>query len=117
MIKAEVHTDDYMYYDESPDEDHRTGFDATGWFEQASEKEILELAEIGWGGNYPADDVAWWAEDGIPHPQIQSMFRYTQARNIGFECHVDGKAAMAWLLAHKPDVATAIRAQRKAGLT
>ena len=115
MIKAEVHTDDYVFCDESPDEEHRTGFDATAWFAQAGERDILDLAEIDWGGNYEADAVAEWSADGLPNAAMQHMFRYTQARNEGFECHVDGEDAMAWLDANRPDVAAAVRAQRKAG--
>lgn len=43
-IKAEVHTDDHIY---------EVNFDAEPWFAQASDKEILEVAECGWGGDYP----------------------------------------------------------------
>ena len=116
MIKAEVHTDDYRFSEESDDARFFTGFDATAWFAQASQENILKLAEIGWGGDYAADDVAEWSADGLPNKAMQRMFRYTQAGDMGFECHINGGDAMTWLIAHKPDVATAVREQNKAGL-
>ena len=121
MIRAEVHSDDYMYSDESPNEEYKTDFDVTAWFAQASQQDILDLDEINWGGNYAADCVAEWSADGLPNHQMQSMFRYIQAHNktfeshIGFECHVNAKDAMVWLDANRPDVAKVVLAQRKGG--
>lgn len=51
MIQGYIHTDDY---------EHEAHFDAEPWFRRASDEQIEALADIDWGGNYPADDVAWW---------------------------------------------------------
>jgi hypothetical protein len=87
-------------------------FDAVRWFEQASDDEILALAECGWGGDYPADNVASFFEGA--HGEITEMFQHIghmqKTRNaVGFECHVDEDEAMAWLDANKPELAATIR--------
>ena len=56
MIRANVHTDDRLY---------DVNFDATAWFERASDQEIIELAECGWRDDYPADAVPI---HGLPQP-------------------------------------------------
>jgi len=101
-IKAEVHSDDHNF--EVP-------FDAAPWFQQATVKDILELTECGWGGDYPADVVAHFMAERIT--SIAEMFRYLERmhktpRGCGFECHVDEPAAIAWLKINRPDMATAI---------
>ena len=54
MICAECHSDDHNV---------EVAFDATRWFEQATDKQIAELAAVGWGGEYPADAVAEFMTD------------------------------------------------------
>jgi len=49
MIRAEVHSDDYV---------RQVKFDATKWFESASDQEIINLINCDFGGDYPADSVA-----------------------------------------------------------
>ncbi len=49
IIQAEVHTDDWR---------NSAPFDATPWFEQSSDGEILALAAIEWVGDYEADQVS-----------------------------------------------------------
>lgn len=97
MIKAECHSDDRCV---------EVTFDATPWFEKATNDEIIELAGCGWGGDYPADEVA---EHMACHvDSIADMFIYIRNRNkietIGFECHVDEEDAMNWLAIHRPEL-------------
>ena len=92
MIKAEVHSDDFIFKEE---------FDATKWFEQASEKEILDLAKCDWGGDYPADNVARESVDWFDG--IANVLDYcTRKTDMGFECHVDGDEALTWLRNNRP---------------
>ena len=99
MIRANVHTDD-RHYD--------VDFDATAWFEQASDQEIIELADCGWRGDYPADAVAEFMADH--NNQIQRLFDYlshdprTGKDPIGFECSVNEGDARAWLKEHRPQI-------------
>jgi hypothetical protein len=89
VIRAEVHTDDHKL--EIP-------FDATPWFEQATRTEILALRKCGWGGDYPADDVAHWFAGTLEHPMFVKLFSYLEIVNDqGFECHVDADDALEWL--------------------
>lgn len=101
-IKANVHTDDYVFDIE---------FDASPWFATANEQEILDLAECGWGGDYPADVVAEYFESSIEfaHGQVKRMFEYLNLisdtpKSCGFECHVDEKSARGWLTAFRPEI-------------
>ena len=95
MIHAEVHSDDHVF---------EISFDASPWFENASDAEITALAECGWGGNYPADRVA----KEIPaHDEIKAMFDYLYRisgtrRACGFECHVTANDAEAWIKTNRP---------------
>ncbi len=95
MIKAECHSDDRCV---------EVNFDATPWFEQATDKQITELANIGWGGDYPADDVADFMEK--TNSEIQQMKTYIGLRQrietIGYECHVSPEEARSWLKANRP---------------
>lgn len=100
MIKAEVHSDDYKA---------TADFDATRWFEQASDEEILELAACDWGGDYPADDVARWFED--EDSEVERVFDYVDTAGLGFECHVEVADAMDWVKANRPELAKASQAQ------
>jgi len=96
-IIAEVHSDDRIVEVE---------FDASAWFKQASDKEILALADIEWGGNYEADNVASFYE---ATPDVAEMFDYVHLLNsrsitMGFECNVDESSAMTWLKTNKQDI-------------
>jgi len=70
-------------------------FDAVPWFKQASDDEISDLAAKGWGGDYEADAVAEFVADTVPGVQ------FIIDKGEGFEVHVDGPQAMAWLADHK----------------
>lgn len=98
MIQAECHSDDFIT---------KAEFDATTWFEQASDGEIEALAGCGWRGDYPADDVARYFEE----TETREVFDYVAMNPkmlngdpVGFECSVDEAAAMAWLKEHRPEV-------------
>lgn len=104
MIKAETYSDDHAA---------EVNFDATAWFEQATDEEILELARVDWGGDYEADDVARFFEDKVP--AVDAMFTYIQAYNrvaegdsIGFECRVDADDALAWIREYRPHLIPAL---------
>lgn len=96
-VRAECHTDDYAFeYD----------FDAAPWFEQATDEQIIALANCGWGGDYPADDVARFVSDD--DDRLGLLFRYTQTANRGFECHVNDGDAGRWLTEHRPQLLAAL---------
>lgn len=91
MIRAEVHSDDYR---------KKATFDASKWFEEASDEEILALAACDFGGDYPADAVAEWFSDS--NPNVSSVLDWAADHDeCGFECHVDESQAMAWLKKHR----------------
>lgn len=103
MIKAECHSDDYVAC---------ATFDATPWFEQASDEEIRALAECDWGGDQPADGVAVFIQD--KDPKVGRLFDYLSFEPkmghepVGFECHVDVADARRWLDANRPALAAEI---------
>lgn len=103
MIQAEVHSDDFVF---------ETEFDSTEYFWKASDKEILDLARCGWGGDYPGDDVARFFAGPSGNSEVQAVLDYCRRKSgIGFECHVDGQQAMRWLEANKPELAKTIAAE------
>lgn len=98
MIRASCHTDDYAI---------EVDFDAEPYFHEVDDWELLQLARVEWGGDYPADAVALYLEP--THAGIAEMFTYLrsdivrQQRNApGFECHIDPEDAMAWLEEYRP---------------
>ena len=96
-IPAEVHTDDHKA---------TAKFDALPYFMQASEEEIVELARCGFGGDYPADNVAEHMSD--LNEQVGRVFTYlgfepeNMGEKVGFECHIEEAPALAWLKANSP---------------
>ncbi|MDF0490398.1 hypothetical protein PX554_19910 [Sphingomonas sp. H39-1-10] len=95
-VQASAHSDDYRI---------DVDFDAAPWFAQASEQDILELAQCEWGGDYPADSVALHMAE--QNTELQRMFDYisiagTERDPVGFECYVDGDDARAWLNQQRP---------------
>ena len=97
-IQAECHSDDRAI---------EVKFNAFPWFKQASDKEILALAECGWGGDYPADYVAMFMAN--KNQDVADMFKYVEIRkrvaDVGFECHVAEADAKAWIKQNKPELA------------
>jgi hypothetical protein len=95
VIRAEVHTDDFAF---------TAKFDALPFFESATPKQIVDLAECDWGGDYPADEVALFFDERSGYDDITRLFDYDVKRKTGFECHVHAPDAIAWLKANRPDV-------------
>jgi hypothetical protein len=108
VIPAEAHSDDRVF--EVP-------FDAEEWFKQASDDEILQLAQCDWGGNYPADSVAEFMAERCP--RLAKLFEYlehiatlpTKKDVCGFECSIDDEAVMRCLRRHEPELAKKIEAE------
>jgi len=96
MIRAEAHSDDFK---------HTAKFDATPWFEQVTVEEIIELAECGWGGDQPADQVAQFFDGETGYEGVTSMF---ENKDGGFECHVHEADVFAWLASNRPSVLGAV---------
>lgn len=94
MIRAEVHSDDYAA---------AARFDATAWFEQASDDEIHGLVACHCGGDYAADAVAVWSASLFD--AVADVFRYDELARCGFECHVNEDDAEAWIAKHRPRLA------------
>jgi hypothetical protein len=90
MIRATVRVDDA---------DLGVDFDATRWFEAATDAQIQALAECGWGGDYPADEVAG-AMRTIR--EVDALFVLIELRGAGYECSVDSRDALAWVAEHRP---------------
>lgn len=100
MIRATCRTDDFR---------HDVTFDATPWFRQATDEYILALAAAGWGGGEAADEVAYHCRLRVRG--LAELFDHLDRQPdplgpdpVGFECHVDGGAAAAWLRTHRPGV-------------
>lgn len=104
-IPSECHSDDRNV---------EVHFDAIPWFKQASDKDIVDLAACGWGGDCPSDEVAQWMAKKVS--KIADMFTYLTFINgdpvkkncQGFECHVEGNEAMNWLRINRKTVYEAI---------
>ena len=92
-INAEVHSDDFVF---------DVAFDATSWFKQASNQEILNLAMCNWGGDYVADEVAQYLSE--TNKDIENLLDYVTKKNLGFECHVNKNDALKWLKKNKPNL-------------
>ena len=94
-IKAEAHSDDRAI---------EVTFDAIKWFKKASGKEIQDLATCGFGGNYPADQVA--IDMAGSNKELKRMFDYIEVApgDQGFECHVDSANAVKWLRVNRPKI-------------
>jgi hypothetical protein len=87
MIKAEIHSDDHVFEYE---------FDAEPWFKQATALEIKKLVECGFGGDYPADDVAHFLAD--QDPEIEKVLDYCRKRSDqGFEVHINEEQALDYI--------------------
>lgn len=97
MIEAEAHSDDRVF---------EATFDATPYFEQASDAALEALAACGFGGDEPADRVAIFMAE--QNESVAAIFSYLEVYNrprtretIGFECHVDEEQALLWLKEHR----------------
>lgn len=100
-VKAEAHTDDYVI---------QVDFDAKGYLSFAQPEDLVKLALCGWGGDYPADEVARHEALSFENEDMNILFGYLRLKRhgLGYECHVDEETAMTWLLEHRPEVAALI---------
>ena len=91
-VTAECHSDDRVF---------EVTFDASSFFDKASDEEIVALMECGWGGDYPADNVAESVEES--NESIRELFSYVRrVKDMGFECHVNEEEAIAYLKIKRP---------------
>ena len=62
-----------------------------------------ENRHIHWGGNYAADHVAEFMVDH--NKDVKKVFEYLDLKDdIGFECHVNGEEALAWIKRNKSEL-------------
>ena len=88
------------------------------FFEDAPDDDLFELANVKWGGDVPADRVAYFMEDR--NKKIRKMFEYLHSPSVrdrkdppGFECYVNGPDAIKWLKKNRPRLAMAIERKWK----
>jgi hypothetical protein len=97
-VDAEAHSDDRKI---------ELDFNAAAWFEQASDQDIRDLAEIDWGGDYASDAVAQFYSDS----DLKKLFAYVGVvDDCGYECNVVEESAMTWLRSHRPALADELTA-------
>ena len=114
MISAIADTDDFAIILE---------FDATPFFEQASDEDLVALAECDWGHDYPADEVANFMRDSGDKNFVK-FFTYLDIKNefrgdsdmTGFEVKVNRGEALDWLTTFRPGVLAQINQQVNADL-
>lgn len=102
MIRAEVScdNDDYGPVIE---------FDATPWFEQASDKDILELRAEAYGCGYASDCIAEYMAD--KNEKVGGFFAYLRFRQEhghgsgdGYTVRVGDRDAEAWIAENRPSL-------------
>ena len=98
MIHTQCHTADGKM---------STIFDATPWFIEAAAVSIIHLAQQGWSSPSIADAL----QHRPGYERLRELMQYVTERlqEEPFECIVSGPDALAWLAAHRPDVAAKIR--------
>lgn len=96
MINAEIHSDDVRV---------QAQFDATRWFEQASDKDIQGLIKCDFGANYAADAVGQFQRD--IDPEVENVFTYIGSLPEGddfkgFEVQIHAPDAEDWIEKNRP---------------
>jgi hypothetical protein len=102
-IPAKIYSNDFAKY---------ADFDAVAWFCEASKECILELARLGWSGEYAAEQVARYpriAEDAVADVLAYAMYLRHGGLECRTRCSVDSVAALEWLAYHRPEVLSALR--------
>ncbi len=98
MIEAKVTDDDAVV--EIP-------FDASPWFEQATDDEILKASSVDFCGGYECDVIADYMRD--KDEEVGKFFNYLEALNeiqaSGFFCTIDELSAIEWLKSNRPHLA------------
>lgn len=80
-------------------------FDATMWFQNATDSEILALAKCGWGGDTASDKVAEFmrTHDANVDKVIRHAASFPDGHEFqGYEVDVEAYSAKEWIIAHKP---------------
>lgn len=105
MIRAELHDDNY---------NASARFDATEWFEQASDEQLKDLIECNYAYDYPADSVGeYFAGKAVGEPHtIDDIFTVCQTLDLGFEVSIESEDAINWIREHKPQLEAALDAAR-----
>jgi uncharacterized membrane protein len=106
MVHAQCHT---------ADEKMSVTFDAAPWFSETDAESIIHLAQQGWSTPSIADAL----QHRPGYERLRELMQYVTERLqeesledpawSSFECIVSGPDALAWLAAHRPDVAAKIR--------
>lgn len=97
-------------------------FDATPWFEQASDERIIELTECAasflpeqwddidecWGQDYPSDAIAIFMADH--NDSVAEMFKFIalSRERLGFECYIHPLDTIKWIEEHRPHLISRI---------
>lgn len=102
VIRAEVHDDEL-----------RTSarFDATAWFEQASDKDILDLARVDWREGEAAYAIPVFFEGydvGTPDT-VDDVFAAVNILDTGYEVTVEPEDAIRWVERNRPHLMDAIQ--------
>lgn len=95
---------------ESDDKRVTAAFDATPWFAEAGDQDVLALAREEFGHDFTADAVAEFVADSVP--EVRAVLGYVadlKAKNTdhpdaGFGCVVDRAQARAWVAANRPAI-------------
>lgn len=86
-------------------------FDATPWFEKATEEQVKQIAHEGWGHGYASDRIAY---DLNPMPDaVDKVFFYLEYANkqagkewranpVGYEVEINPESAAWWLARNRP---------------
>lgn len=99
VIAAALTTDDHVF---------EATFDALAYFEQASIENLRALVDCGFGGDYPADEVAEFFQG--KNAEVDAVFDYVarisdlpSKKDVsGFECYIDENHAVDWLKKNRP---------------
>ena len=90
-------------------------FDAAPWFSETDAESIIHLAQQGWSSPSIADALQHRPGYGRLRELIQYATERLQEESLEdpawstFECIVRAPDALAWLDAHRPEVAAKIR--------
>jgi hypothetical protein len=86
-------------------------FDATSWFEKATEEQVKQIAHEGWGHGYASDRIAYELEpmpDAVDKVFLYIEYANTQARKgwranpVGYEVEINPESAAWWLARNRP---------------
>jgi hypothetical protein len=87
-------------------------FDATLWFEQATDKEILALAKDGWGHEVSSDVIAKFMKDHDADVKklLDTVDNESDDLNAGSSVEVDKDLALDWIGNHRSHLSDDIAA-------